>query len=99
MLSLKQRSTYVLSCFSNSGRYTRGSVSSFFWGGGLRWVFIAARRLSLVVASGGYCLLRCAGFSLRWLLLLQSTGSRCAGFNNCGSQTLERRLSSGGTRA
>ena len=32
--------------------------------------------LSLVAASGGYSLLRYAGFSLRWLHLLQSTGSR-----------------------
>ena len=39
--------------------------------------------LSLVAASGGYSLLRCAGFSLLWLLLLQSTGSRCVGFSNC----------------
>ena len=38
----------------------------YFW---LRWVFIAARGLSLVVASGGYSSLRCAGFSLQWLLL------------------------------
>ena len=36
----------------------------------------AARRLSLVVASGVYSLLRCMGFSLWWLLLLWSTGSR-----------------------
>ena len=34
----------------------------------LRWVFIAAHRLSLVVASGGYSLLRCTGSSLQWLL-------------------------------
>ena len=34
---------------------------------------------SLVVASGGYSSLQCAGFSLRWLLLLWSTGSRHAG--------------------
>ena len=34
---------------------------------------------SLVVASGGYSLLRCAGFSLPWLLLLRSTGSRHVG--------------------
>ena len=31
---------------------------------------------SLVVASWGYSSLRCLGFSLQWLLLLQSTGSR-----------------------
>ena len=54
---------------------------------------------SLVVVSGGYSLLRCAGFSLRWLLLLQSTGSRCIGFSSCGLRTLELRLSSCGTRA
>ena len=46
----------------------------YFW---LRWVFIAMRRL-LVVASRGYSSLWCAGFSLQWLLLLQSTGSRHA---------------------
>ena len=47
-----------------------------FW---LHWVFIAARGLSLVARSGGYSSLRRAGFSLRWLLLLRSTGSRRAG--------------------
>ena len=52
----------------------------------LRWVFIAACGLPLVAASGGYSLLRCAGFSLRWFLLLRSTGSRCAGFSSCGMQ-------------
>ena len=55
-----------------------------FW---LHWVFAAARGLSLVVASGGCSSLRCAGFSLRWLLLLQSTDSKCAVFSSCGSQT------------
>ena len=54
---------------------------------------------SLVVASGGYSLLRRAGFPLRWLLLLWSTGSRCAGFSSCSSQALECRLSSCGARA
>ena len=31
-------------------------------------------------------LLRCAGFSLPWLLLLWSTGSRCMGFSSCGTR-------------
>ena len=53
-----------------------------FW---LRWVFIAAHGLSLLVVSGGYSWLGCAGFSLRWLLLLRSTGSRRAGFSSCGT--------------
>ena len=34
---------------------------------------------------GGYSSLRCAGFSLRWLLLLRSTGSRHVGFSSCGT--------------
>ena len=33
----------------------------------------------------GHSLLRCTGFSLRWLLLLRSTGSRSAGFSSCGA--------------
>ena len=39
--------------------------------------------LSLAVVSGGYSSLWCTGFSLRWLLLLRSTGSRCTGFSSC----------------
>ena len=57
------------------------SFFPFFW---LHWVFVAASRLSLVAASRGYSLLRRAGFSLRWLLLLRSVGSRRAGFSSCG---------------
>ena len=38
---------------------------------GLHWVFVAVRGLSLFAMS--------AGFSLRWLLLLRSMGSRCPG--------------------
>ena len=65
----------------------------------LHWVFVAARRLSLVAASRGCSSLRSAGFSLRWLLLLWSTGSRSVGFSSRGSRALERRLSSCGARA
>ena len=54
----------------------------YFW---LCWVFVAVRGLSLVAASGGYSWLRCVGFSLRWLLLLRSTGSTHAGFSSCGT--------------
>ena len=86
-------------------------VFIYLW---LRWVFVAVCGLSLVVASGGYSSLRCTGFSLRWLLLLRSTGSRHAGFSSCslqaqqlwlvGSRALAsvvvaRRLSSCGARA
>ena len=72
----------------------------YFW---LRWVFVAVCGLSLTAASRGYSSLRCADFSLRWLLLLWSTGSRRVGFSSCGtrahscgSRALERRLSSRG---
>ena len=68
----------------------------YFW---LHWVFVAVHGFSLVAASGGYSSLRRAGFSLRWLLLLRSMGSRCVGFSNCGTWALERGLSSCGTRA
>ena len=68
----------------------------YFW---LRWVFIAAHGLSLVAASGGYSSLQCVSFSLWWLLLLRSTGSRHAGFSSCGARALECRLSSCGARA
>ena len=67
-----------------------------FW---LRWVFVAARGLSLVAVSRGYSSLQCTGSSLRWLLLLRSTGSRRTGFSSRGSRALERRLSSCGARA
>ena len=75
----------------------------YFW---LCWVFIAACRLSLVAASGGYSSLQCSGFSLRWVLLLRSIGSRHTGsvvavcrLSSCGSWALEHRLSSCGTQA
>ena len=55
----------------------------YFW---LCCVFVAARGLSLVAVSGDYSSLRCAGFSLPWLLLLWSTGSRHVGFSSCGTR-------------
>ena len=61
------------------------SFIHLYW---LHWVFVAACGLSVVVVSGGYPLLRCTGFSLRWLLLLLSMGSRHAGFRSCGAWAL-----------
>ena len=49
-------------------------------------------RLSLVASSGSYS-------SLRRLLLLQTTGSRCTGFSSCGTWATECGLSSCFTRA
>ena len=62
------------------------------------YLFMAALGLRCC-AHGGHSLLWCVGFSLRWLLLLRSTGSRHTGFSNCGSRALERRLSSCGAWA
>ena len=54
------------------------------------YLFLAALGLrcctrTLVAVSGGYSLLWCVGFSLRWPLLLQSTGSKHAAFSSCGT--------------
>ena len=53
-----------------------------FW---LCWIFVATHRLSLVVARGAT--LRCSvrASHLRWLLLLQSVGSRRMGFSSCST--------------
>ena len=51
---------------------------------GLRWV-LAAARVPLVGASGGCSLLAVRSFSLLWLLLLRSAGSRSVGFRSCGT--------------
>ena len=40
----------------------------------------------------GFLYLRCEDFSLRCLLLLLSTGSRCAGFSSCRTRALEHDL-------
>ena len=63
----------------------------------LRWVFAAARRLSLVAVSRGCSWWCCAGFSLWWLLSLESVRSRCFGFSGWGSWALEGWLGSCGT--
>ena len=46
----------------------------------LRTGFLQLRR------AGGYSSFRCTGFSLQWLLLLRSMGSRCMGFTSCGKR-------------
>ena len=49
----------------------------YFW---LHWVFLVAHGFSLVAVSTGYSSLWCTGYSLPWLLLLQSTDSRVCWF-------------------
>ena len=57
-----------------AGFLWEGELFFFFW---LRWVFVAVRGLSLVVASGGY--------SSLWSTGSRCTGSRCTGFSSCRS--------------
>ena len=74
-------------------------VFFFFW---LLWVFVAACRLSLVAASGGYSSLQCVGFSMWWLLLLQTMGPRVSKLQQLqcmGSVVVALRLSSCGAQA
>ena len=58
----------------------------------LRMGFLQLWRAGAILCCGA------AGFSLRWLLLLQSTGSRRTRFSSCVLRALERRLSSCGPR-
>ena len=69
-------------------RFTNGFISflSFFW---LHWVFVAVRGFSLVAVSRAYSSSWCVGFSLQWLLLLWSMGSRRKGFGSCSMWALE----------
>ena len=98
-------------CLRKTTRYSRLSTTYFiffinwfilfiyFW---LPWVFVAARGPPLDALGGVYSWLRCAGLSLRWPLLLRSTGSRCTGFRSCGtwaSVVAARGLQSAGSAA
>ena len=105
------KNAFFFSFFLNYGPQLKSSLLPvfiyllfiYFW---LRWVFVAARGLSLVAASRGYSSVPCTGFSLGWLLLCgaRALGTRASvvvarGLSSCGSRALERRLSSRGARA
>jgi len=87
MLSLTR--SYILSMSSKSVVRSKGLISFrltfFLW---LRWVFVVACKLSLVVASGSYSI--CGAFSSR------SSGFSCCraqalvwvGFSSCGHRLL-----------
>lgn len=60
----------------------------------LIYLFLAAlgsSLLCLVGASGSYCLTVVHGLFIAWLHLLWNTGSRCVGFDSCGSGTQSSR--------
>ena len=63
--------------------FLNNHLFTYFW---LCWVFVALHRLSLVLVSEGHPWLQCAGFSLLWLHLLWSTGSRISGFSSCSTR-------------
>ena len=79
------------------GRWTLppGKLASFlpFFHYGYAGFCCCTRAFSSEV-SGGCSLSQCTGFSLQWLPLTQSTGSRCMGFGSCSTWG-----SSCGTRA
>ena len=60
----------------------------YFW---QCWVFVAVRVFLQLWWMGATLQWRCTGFSLWWLLLLQSTSCRSARFSSCGSWVLEHR--------
>ena len=71
---------------------------SFFFFFKLHWVFVALQGLSLAAVSRGFSLGAASGFSLRGLLLLQSSGSTARG-SVVQLLALEQRLSSWGPTA
>ena len=62
------------------------------------YLFLTALDLLCVWRAGASLSFRCMSFSLLWLLLLQSMGSR-VGLSSCGSWALEHRLNSCSTQA
>ena len=85
----------------------RHTICSFFKKGFSIYLFIFGFAGSLLLPVDFLQLQQAAaalylwrlGFSWRWLLLLQSTGSRLVGFSSCGSRTLEGWLNSCGAPA
>ena len=69
--------------FNPGSLHTEPILLNFFW---LCRVTIALSGLSLVVVIRGYSSLLHAGFSLQWLLLLWSTGTRQLGFRSCSTR-------------
>ena len=61
-------------------------INLFIFIFGCIWSSLLRAGFSLVAASRGYSSLRRADFSLQWLLLLQSMGSRRVGFSSCGTR-------------
>ena len=96
VLRVLHTSTHLVQLYADTG-----TIFFFFFNFWLHWFFVAAHRLSLVAVSGGYSLLWCGGF---YCCGAQALGAQTSvvvacGLRSCGSQALERRLSSCGTRA
>ena len=69
------RFIYVVACITTSSLFLFLKVCLILFLAVLLF-FVVSHRLSLVAVSWGYSWLQCSGFSLPWLLLLQSKGSR-----------------------
>ena len=68
MVEIIYSSANLCDCVNSSSFFLKFILFIYFW---LSWVFVAVRGLSLVVVSGGYSWLQCAGFSLQWLLVAE----------------------------
>ena len=69
-------------------KITRKNIhfDTFFFFFYLPWVFVAACRLSPSCSEQGLLFVVVCGLLIGWLLLLQSTGSRHAGFSSWGTR-------------
>ena len=89
---------YLLQCDIHIHFFTIVTIILYFIHSWLCWLFLAFCGLSLVAVSRVYSLLQSMGFSLWWLLLFWSTGSRAcrlewlhhtgSGIVPCGFQSM-----------
>ena len=84
----------LLHTLSKTDRYSLSGIVSiikyiFFLYIIFRLIFWLHWSQLLCEVNGSFSSLRCMGFPLRWLLLLQSTGSKLTGFSSCSLQALE----------
>ena len=93
--------TFPSAMYKSSSCFASLSTLCIYLKNNVIYLFLAVLclpcRLSLVAMRGGYFFLWCVGFSLQWLLLLQSMGSRVRWLSSCSSRAVGYRLPSCGT--
>ena len=96
--SLSTSSIYVFSYYSRHSRYQVLTIRPFYVIVFKQFLFsyLFLTALGLHCCTQAFFSLQCTGFSLLWVLLLQSTGSRALGLPQLHLPALVRRLSSWG---